>query len=83
MLLINMGKKIIIVKKINEKGLEKLFGCFWFLNHSLRWFLVVPPKYGFTQQTKLLVPLAHYDEKQPHLQISQNSQIHLASLLGS
>ncbi len=41
-------KKIIIMKKINERGAKKLFGCFLFLNRSLRWFLVVPPKDGFT-----------------------------------
>ncbi len=23
------------------------FGCFWFFNHLLRWFLMVPPKDGF------------------------------------
>ncbi len=28
-------------------SLGKWFGCFWFLNHSLRWFLVVPSKDGF------------------------------------
>jgi hypothetical protein len=35
------------MKTFNEKALEKWFGCFWFFNHSLRWFLVVPPKDGF------------------------------------
>jgi hypothetical protein len=34
-------------KTFNEMGAEKWFGCFWFLNHSLRWFLVVLPKDEF------------------------------------
>jgi hypothetical protein len=37
------------VKTFNAKGVEKLFTYFWFLNHSLRWFLVVPPKDRFAQ----------------------------------
>jgi hypothetical protein len=39
-----------VVKTIDEKGLEKWFDYFWFLNHSLRWLLVVPPKDGFAQK---------------------------------
>lgn len=31
------------MKKIKRKGTKTLFEHFWFLNHSLRWFLVVPP----------------------------------------
>jgi hypothetical protein len=53
------------MKTVNEKGLEKLFDCFWFLDHSLMWFLVVPPKDGFTQQTKFLRPLAHFMKNNP------------------
>jgi len=42
------------MKKINKKGLKIWIGCFWLLNHSLRWFLVVPPKDGFALfETKL------------------------------
>jgi hypothetical protein len=42
------------VKTFNEKGLEKGIGCFWFLNHSLKWFLFVPSKDGFALfETKL------------------------------
>jgi hypothetical protein len=42
-------EKIVIYsyENILKKGLGKWFGCFWFLNHFLRWFLVVPPKDGF------------------------------------
>jgi hypothetical protein len=35
------------MKKISKKGLEKWFGYFWLFNHSLKWFLMVPPKDGF------------------------------------
>jgi hypothetical protein len=42
------------VKTFNKKGLEKWIGYFWFLNHSLKWFLVVPPKNWFALfETKL------------------------------
>jgi hypothetical protein len=34
-------------EKIKGKDLRKWFGHFWFFNHSLSWFLVVPPKGGF------------------------------------
>jgi hypothetical protein len=37
------------VKIFNKKGPKKWFGYFWFLNHSLKWFLMVPPKDGFAQ----------------------------------
>jgi hypothetical protein len=36
------------MKIFKIKGLGKWFGHFWFLNHSLKWFLVVPPKDAFT-----------------------------------
>jgi hypothetical protein len=43
-----------IMKNINKKCLKKWIGCFWFFNHSLRWFLGVPPKDGFAFfETKL------------------------------
>ncbi len=44
-----MKKKIIVVKTFKVKGLGKWFGCFWFFNHSLKWFLVAPPKDWFAQ----------------------------------
>jgi hypothetical protein len=34
-------------KHLKEKALGKWFGHFWFLNHSLRWFLMVSPKDEF------------------------------------
>ncbi len=37
------------MKTFNKKGIKKLFACFLFLNHSLRWFLVVPLNDGFAQ----------------------------------
>jgi hypothetical protein len=40
-------KKSIVMKTFKERGLEKPFGQFWFLNHYLVWFLVLPPKDGF------------------------------------
>jgi hypothetical protein len=47
-------KKIIIVKTFNKKSLEKWIDCFLFFNHSLKWFVVVPPKDGFALfETKL------------------------------
>jgi hypothetical protein len=54
------------VKTVNKKGLEKWFGCFWFFNHSLRWFLVVPPKDGFT----------HHDDVWPMAQWHSYSILH-------
>jgi hypothetical protein len=39
MQLINMRKKIIVVKTFKVKGLGKWFGYFLFLFHSLRWLL--------------------------------------------
>jgi len=44
-----MKKKFIVVKTFKVKGLGKWFGCFWFFNHSLKWFLVAPPKDWFAQ----------------------------------
>jgi hypothetical protein len=41
-------KKFIVVKTFKLKGSRKWFGCFWFFFHSLRWFLLVPPKDIFT-----------------------------------
>jgi len=38
----------IVVKRFKGKGPWKWFGHFWFFNHSLRWFLMVSPKDGFT-----------------------------------
>ncbi len=37
------------MKTFNEKGPEKWFGYFWFLNHSLKWLLMVQPEDGFAQ----------------------------------
>jgi hypothetical protein len=45
------------VKIFNKKGPKKWFGCFWFFNHSFRWFLVVPPKDGFAH--KNIIILSH------------------------
>ncbi len=39
----------LIVKTFNKRFPRNVFGYFWFLHHSLRWFLVVPSKDGFTQ----------------------------------
>ncbi len=36
-------KKIIVVKTFKKKGPKTLFDEFYFLNHFLMWFLVVPP----------------------------------------
>jgi len=47
-------KKIIIVKTFKVKDPRKWFYCFWFFNHSLRWFLIVPPKDSFIQLQWLL-----------------------------
>jgi len=46
-ILVHEKKKIIVMKTFKERGLEKPFGQFWFLNHYLVWFLVLPPKDGF------------------------------------
>jgi hypothetical protein len=40
----------IIVKTFKVKGLGKWFGHFWFFNHSLKWFLMVPLKDWFAQK---------------------------------
>ncbi len=42
-------KKIIIMKTFNKYGQKKQFDYFRFLNHSVRWFLMVPPKDGFVE----------------------------------
>ncbi len=42
----------IVVKTFKVKGLRKWFNYFLFLNHSLWWFLVVPPKDGFVHFMK-------------------------------
>jgi hypothetical protein len=42
-----MKKKNYSCEKKEVKGPNERFGYFWFLNHSLRWFLVVPPKDAF------------------------------------
>ncbi len=45
------------VKTFFKKGLGKCFGHFWFLNHSLRWFIVVPPKDGFAPSLQPNAPI--------------------------
>ncbi len=42
------------MKTFNEKGPQKWFDCFWFLNHYLRWFLVLPPKDEFAHRLNVL-----------------------------
>jgi len=48
-------KKIIVAKTFKVKGPRKRFGYFWFLCHSLRWFLVASPKDTFTLVVKIYV----------------------------
>jgi hypothetical protein len=63
LLQINMRKKF--MKTFKEKSPRILFSQFLFFNHSLRWFLVIPPSfiytsnyiYCFEKKTLLLVPL--------------------------
>jgi hypothetical protein len=43
----DMKKKIMVVKAFKGKGPRKLFVHFWFLNHYLKRFLMLPPKDGF------------------------------------
>jgi hypothetical protein len=43
----NMRKKTIYGCERKGKGPRKLFIHFWFLNHYLKQFLVLPPKNGF------------------------------------
>jgi hypothetical protein len=42
------------MKTFKVEGLGKLFVHFWFLNHSLRWFLVVHPRMFFPTILQLL-----------------------------
>jgi len=37
------------VKTFKVKDPRKWFYCFWFFNHSLKWFLIVSPKDAFIQ----------------------------------
>ncbi len=53
MQLVNM-KKNYNCETFNEKSSKKWFGYFWFLNHSLRWFLKVPPKDWFAHRLNVL-----------------------------
>jgi hypothetical protein len=49
--------EIIIIyswKTFKKKGPKKWFGCFWFYKHSLKWFLVIPPK-GWVRPWKRLM----------------------------
>ncbi len=52
------------MKTFNEKGPKKWFGCFWFLNHSLRWLPVVAPRGFALHQYHINI---HKDDETFHL----------------
>ncbi len=47
-----------------KKGPRVLFGHFWFLHHSLKWFLVVPPMDTFAFMNNDLIAY----EEHSHIQ---------------
>jgi hypothetical protein len=47
----NEKKKTIVMKIFKRKGLKILFNQFSFFNHSLKLFLMVPPKDGFSHSS--------------------------------